>query len=196
MLNHIQVDDLKRKSDGGKSLSDSEQDGITRYFIEHFYYTPVTYELIVKDDESKHQEQIRMFEQVIAGELGTTTRENELRSKVRLLVELYKSAGIFSGSEFDTSATISKESLKPFVAVCKKQKVKIERVLGVTLRNDYTGKPMQQLSQFLGMSGIKTLKQKSAKKNSQKVYQYKIDAVALGEIQEIVKRRKSKSSLP
>ena len=193
-LDPLQVDDLKHKSDSGKPLSDRESDGLTRYFIEHFYYQSVTRELLVKDNEGKYQDQIRMFEHVIAGDTGASTSKNETHAKVRLLLELYQSAGIFSGSEFDTSATITNEGLKSFVAICKKQKVKIERILGITLRNDYTGKPMQQLSLFLGMCGIKTVKLNPVKKNGQKIYQYRIDDVALREIEEIVQRRNSKRS--
>lgn len=194
VLDHFQIDDLKRKTDAGKSLSEADSDAVERYYIEHFYYLPVTRELLIKDSEGKYRDQIRMFEQVVAVNLGTTTSKNELHTKVRLLVELYESAGIFTGSEFDTSATITNEGLKSFVATCKKHKVKMERVLGITLRKDYTGKPMQQLSQFLGMCGIKTVKQNSVKQHRQKIYQYKIDGAALREIEEIVQRRNSKRS--
>jgi len=193
-LNTLQVEDLKCKSDSGKPLSDRESDGLTRYFIEHFYHLPVTRELLVKDNEGKYRDQIRMFEHLIAINIGGAASNNEIHARARLLLELYQSAGIFSDSDFDTSAIITNDGLSVFVEKCKKQKVKIERVLGTSLRNDYARKPMQQLSLFLGMCGIKTMRLNPTKRNGQKIYQYKIDPVALGEIHEIVKRRGTKRS--
>lgn len=193
-LNTLQVEDLKCKSDSGRPLSESESDGLTRYFIEHFYHLPVTRELLVKDNEGKYRDQIRMFEHLIAVNIGGAASNSEIHARARLLLELYQSAGIFSDSDFDTSAIMTNDGLSVFVEKCKKQKVKIERVLGTSLRNDYARKPMQQLSLFLGMCGIKTMRLNPTKRKGQKIYQYKIDPVALGEIHEIVKRRGTKRS--
>lgn len=192
VLDSTQVDDINHRKDGGKSVTEAEQDAMDRYFIEHFYYLPVSRELLILDNEGKHQNQIRMFEWVTTVDSVASENISEIHAKVRLLTSLYQSAGVFSDSEFDASVTITNDDLKSFVATCKKQKLKIERLLGTTLRNDYSSKPMQQLNQFLGMCGIKAAVQNTVKKNGQKIYQYKIDDAALGEIQEIVKRRKSK----
>jgi hypothetical protein len=187
-----QVDELMRKADVGKSLSNGEKDALERYFIEHFYCLGASRELITKDNEGKYRQQIQMFERVIQGEPDKALKE-VVYERVRLLRELYQSAGIFTDSSFDTSTTLTSERLKSFIAVCKKRRVKIDRVFGSPLRNDYASKPMQQLSLFLGMCGIKTVR-KATKKNGIKTYNYNIADAALGEIQEIVTRRKSKRS--
>lgn len=185
VLSPDQVDELLANRDAGKPLSSMEQSSLERYFLERFYDLPASEELIFKDNEGKYRRQIEMYECVVRA-------DGHESSESRLLRELYESAGVFSGSEFDTSATITNDGLKSFVAICKKQKLSIERMLGISLRKDYTSKPMQQLSQFLGMCGMKMVNQNFVKRKSQKIYQYKIDSVAVVEIQEIVQRRKSK----
>lgn len=184
------VDDLIAKRQTGKSLTKPEQDSLERYFLERFYDLPASQELLEKDNEGKYQKQIEMYEQLLRN-----SDDDSNKSEFGLLRELFESAGIFSRSAFDTSVTITNEGLRSFVATCNKRKGKIETLLKISLRNDYASKPMQQLSLFLGICGIKTVKKNPVKKNGQKIYQYKIDAVALGEIQEIVKRRKSKRSI-
>lgn len=190
VLDAAQVDDLKHKSDLGKSLSDSENDALERYFIEHFYYMPVNRELLLRDNDGKYRKQVQMFEGILSdGAHG----KSEFHAKVALIKVLLKSSGVFSDAGFDLKSVITTDTLSAFIATCRKQKLKIERVLGMSLRNDYASKPMQQLSQFLGMCGVKTVR-KATKKNGIKTYNYNIADVALADIQEIVKRRKSKRS--
>lgn len=193
VLDPTQVDDLKQKEESGKSLSMYERDAKERYFMERFYCIPVTRELVIKDNENRYREQIMMFERVVQGESDKASKD-KYHEKVCLLRELYQSAGIFSGFEFNTTETITNEKLKTFVELCRKKKVKIDRVFGtLSLRKDFTHKPMQQLGQFLSMTGIKTTR-KVTKTDGVKIYNYNIDDVSLGEIKEIVQRRKSKKS--
>jgi len=193
VLDGIQVDDIKHKKEGGQSVTDTEQDALDRFFIEHFYHLPVSRELLVLDNETKYQNQIRMFEQVTAVDSGSSPfNKGEGLSKIKLLTTLYQSAGVLSSFAFDASVTITNDDLKFFVKTCEKQKLKIERLLGTTLRNDYAKKPVQQLNQFLRIIGIKAVVKNTIKKNGQKIYQYVIDDADLSQIIEIVNRRKSK----
>lgn len=195
ILDSAQVDEINHKKDSGKSVTESEQDAVDRYFIEHFYYMSVTRQLVALDNNGKFRDQILMFERVKANPTSAQARKDEKSARAKLLIQLFQSAGIFSDSEFDTTINITSDILKPFVATCKKSKLTIERLFGNTLRKDYAMKPMQQLNEFLEMCGVKAVVKNTVKKNGQKIYQYQIDVAGLGEIQEIVKRRESKRGL-
>lgn len=194
-LDSAQVDAINHKKDAGKSVTEADQDAVDRYFIEHFYYMPVSRGLVALDNDGKYRDQILMFERIKANPTSTQVKADEKSARAKLLIDLFQSAGIFAGSEFNPLASVSNDDLKPFVASCKKLKLKIERLLDTTLRKDYATKPIQQLNELLRMCGVRLVVKNTTKKYGQKIYQYQIDDAGLGEIQEIVKRRNAKRQL-
>ena len=114
-------------------------------------------------------------------------------AKVALVREFLQVSGALKADgQFDISLFITNENLKNFVALCKKRKTKIERVLGTNLRKDFAVKPVSQLGYFLGLCGLKTVKAKPVSVGDQKIYRYRLDDHNLLEALEIIKKRQSR----
>jgi len=187
------VDELKRKTDKGKTLTTDEKNSVERFWLGKFYLEDVSVELIEMDDEGKYRKQILMMEAL----LGTNTKSQddaEIKAKVKLLRELFKATGVYTAANnFDVTATITSYSLKNFVTLCKTRKVKIERVLGSTLRKDLYNKPLSQLADYLKLCGLKTVLVRIFEDdNDQKIYEYRLEPQSLENILNIVEQRKER----
>ncbi|OIQ80256.1 origin of replication binding protein [mine drainage metagenome] len=192
VIDDFTVNELKRKSDSGKPLSASEKNSVDRYWIEKFYLTALTTDLILRDNEGKYREQILMMERIVVAN-ATPTKNTETNAKVALVLEFLEISGILkTDSQFDTSLSVTNENLKNFVALCRRRKAKIERVLGTTLRKDFAVKPVSQLGYFLGLCGLKTVKGKPISVGNQKIYRYRLDEQCLLDAMEIIKKRQSR----
>jgi thymidylate kinase len=190
VIDRFEVDDLKRKVDSGKTVTAAEKNSLDRYWIEKFYLQPVTTELIQKDNDGRFRKQIEVLEVV----LGTRTKSDkptDIHVKADLLRDLLQASGVLKADgKFDTSLMITNDGLKRFVAKCRKNRLKIERVLETTVRKDLAEKPMAQLTYLLGFCGIKTIKDKPFTVAGQKTYQYRLDDLDLNKTLTLIENRR------
>lgn len=182
-----EIDKLLAKKE---DVSQVEKYVVARYFIEHFYFQPITENLLIKDDGGQYQDRIKRLEKLLA--IHTIKPPLTANPETLLLQAIFSSAKILNASGSpDSSVKITLESLGEFSKYCLKQKAKINRILKVDIRADTTTSPLNQLNIFLKMCGLVAKKAVSFNRNKIRVYEYAIDASQLEEALAVIKIRKA-----
>ena len=107
-----------------------------------------------------------------------------------LIYELLKLTPIFDGNEFNVELTYTAASLERLAKTALKIKKLIEGQLRLTVRSDIQKKPTQFLGELLNCVGLKQQSVKKSNKGSDRVYVYLLNGDSLGEMNQIVERRK------
>lgn len=182
-----EIDRLLAKKEDASQL---EKYVVARYFMEHFYFQPITESLLIKDDGGQYQDRIKQLEKLLA--IHTIKPPLTANPETLLLQAIFSSAKILNASGSpDSSVKITLESLGEFSKYCLKQKAKINRILKVDIRADITTSPLNQLNIFLKVCGLVAKKAVSFNRNKIRVYEYAIDASQLEEALAVIKIRKA-----
>ncbi len=107
-----------------------------------------------------------------------------------LIYELLKLTPIFDGNEFNVDSTYTAASLELLAKTALKIKKLIEGQLRLTVRSDIQRKPTQFLGELLNCVGLKQQSVKKSNKGSDRVYVYLLNRDSLGQMNQIVERRK------
>lgn len=114
---------LKKQKE--EKLTEGERDAIERYYIESFYLSDVTLDLLRNDDNGALRRAVRMYQLLTSSDetLRQMDRDDDpdlfLDSSKRLmkkglLVELFTTAGIFDDGTFDVGVEVSGAGLQKF----------------------------------------------------------------------------------
>ena len=97
---------------------------------------------------------------------------------------------IFDGNEFNVQLTYTAASLERLAKTALKIKKLIEGQLRLTVRSDIQKKPTQFLGELLNCVGLKQQSVKKSNKGSDRVYVYLLNRDSLGQMNQIIERRK------
>lgn len=165
-----------------------EQRQLQRFRISQFYgVKDITRELVILDDDGRYRECVRLFSMFTAtntqwlwfalSEQGQLMVEKRgYRPKCDLLQKLFYVAGVVDeAGVFNTMARFEGRNLGRFVALVKAEMVNIGLVLGISVREDFQWKPIQQLSEFLRLIGLRFGTPKAYYEDTKKIYSYSLD---------------------
>lgn len=174
----------KLKDLGQHNISQSERFLLERYFIEHFYYQPISRDLINLDDNSKYQTQIKRLEELIS---VTDKRSIFLSKECNLLKTIFLAADILDYKGIpDTAKKITVESLGQFIKFCHSNKSKINRILKIDIRKDILKSPVQQLNVFLNLCGLSASKVSQYDFNTTRIYVYAVNEPLLSQALNVI----------
>lgn len=172
--------------------SQEERCKVDRYFIEHFYYEPITEAMLIRDNFGMYRKQVQMLEGLmsVAGE-----KHSVLASKTHLFMKsILSSAKLLDNSGLpDINVTLTLESLNDFVKFCTKEKSKINRIFKIDIRKDLKQSPINQLETFLKLCGLSKVLIRKYELNKVRIYEYGIDPEKYREILGVINTRKAKN---
>ena len=218
-IDRQQVLDIEDTIKMNEVVSIGEHRSLQRSRIEAFYRQPISAALIATDNEGRYRGKVRNFEMMFDKTKMVEVREQAkmifgidmdqkipyLSDKVLstqldvginrnieqlLIYELLKLTPIFDGNEFNVELTYTAASLERLAKTALKIKKLIEGQLRLTVRSDIQKKPTQFLGELLNCVGLKQQSVKKSNKGSDRVYVYLLNGDSLGEMNQIVERRK------
>jgi hypothetical protein len=202
---------LRRQSERG-SISPDDEAKMRRHEIERFYRKPISRELMEDDRDGAYREEIRTFSLLSTGDeqldewwmrlqkdtrphLVTSIDRTEDKDRRNLLVNLFVAARLYDKDlGFKTDVIVTQATLADFVAVCRKERSGIERLLEISLRRDLSTKATLQLNGLLRLVGLSVKKCGHKKEGDTKIYQYRLAAESLERIQAEVQHRTDPAS--
>lgn len=189
---------LNEKKGKNEEISKEDQDALSRYWIETFYKTEITADLIKLDNGGKFREQILILESVIDSQnphislnqlpeytrgIPSSTRVkvgDELIMKSRqlkmsvFLRESLGHAGIFDTStlQFQFDTQYSSDNLKNFVEFLKIHQDFFEFVFDKPINEHLDTRPASQVGSFLRLIGLdqKAVKLNKGSKSGPSIY--------------------------
>jgi hypothetical protein len=210
---------LKEKQGKNDAISIEDQDALSRYWIETFYRTDITIDLIKLDNGGKFSDQMLLLESVIDSQnpyislsqlpeytrgVPSSTRlkvGDELIMKSRqlkMLVFLRESlghTGIFNTStlQFQLDTRYSTDDLKNFVGFLKIHQDFFEFVFDKPINEHLDTRPASQVGSFLRLIGLdqKAVKLNKGSKSGPSIYS--LDPVRYQQTMGIVERRRKES---
>jgi hypothetical protein len=206
-LKRAEYDDIDGRIQDNDEVSDPDRWRFARTKIELFYRRPLDEELIEADDRGRKRSRIVRFEalenyvrtkdararlgvQDVPEGYGLRTRFLRDERKVsELLYDLLSVTPVFADGVFDTERTFSFRDLAAFHRECRKLKPVIENLLELEVTADGTAviRPFNAVLRVIGLRAPYTEKSKVA---GETVYRYRLDALRLENMREIVDRRK------
>lgn len=171
-------------------LSQTEKYTLELYFIHHFYKTPISENLLLRDKDGQYRTQISMLEDFISASDPVLVKIAS--KKILLLKSIFTQANILNELGIpDPKLTVTAESLGDFSKFCIKNKTRINRELKIDVRADISHTPVNQLNSFLKLCGLSTTKIDQFEKSGKRIYQYAINPSKLEEALVTIKTRKS-----
>jgi len=152
--------------------SEAEQHAVEKYWIESFYYTDATEELLREDDKGALRDAIRNYQllhvadeslrpkrhrlDVLLNEDGAKPLLDEDRSlpKKRALEATLSAAKLWVNGELRSGIKVEKATLGPFVKAFMEHKATFENDFDVGMRVDLLKNPTQMLGKVLGLLGL------------------------------------------
>ncbi len=189
ILSAIQVDaytfdELRLKS----SRTAEEQAIVDRYYLESFFLTDVTKEMLGKDKGESLRQAVKLYENF---QMSVAEREakdaiqdhhlwfdgKNLRLKYDILAPILKSTGLFDGRKFICNKKICKADLPDFVKQCKSQKVSLETFFKVDISDRIDFDPITKLKEIFGLFSVTTIPEEPPKSyaDGTKTYYYFLD---------------------
>jgi len=161
-------------------LSQLEKYMLERYFVHHFYKIPITENLLIRDNDGKYRNQIKMLEDLISASdpiLGKIVSK-----KTVLLKAIFTQANILNEHGIpDPELVVTAESLSGFSKFCIQHKARINRELKLDVRADIGQSPVNQLNGFLKLCGLSLTKVAQFEKSRKRIYQYAVNTSKLEE---------------
>ena len=210
---------LNEKQGKNEAISKEDQDALKRFWIESFYKTDITPELISLDNDGKYRNQISLLEAVInpknpyvslsqlpedsKGVLLNTKllvgdehiMKNRLLRMSVFLREALGHAGVFDLSTFQFRLDVqySTESLNNFIQFLKIHQQFFEFVFEKPINEHLDTKPASQVGSFLRSIGLdqKAVKLNKGSKSGPSIFS--LDTVQYHQTMDIVNRRRQKS---
>lgn len=207
---------LKEKQGKNEAISVEDQDALNRYWIESFYRTDITPELISLDNGGKYRNQILLLEEVIDSQnpyvsltqLPDYSRGVPMNTKVLVgdehvmksrqlkmsvfLREALGHAGVFDPStlQFRLDVQYSTESLKNFIQFLKVHQQFFEFVFEKPINDHLDTRPASQVGNFLRSIGLdqKAVKLNKGVRSGPSIYT--LDSTTFKQTMGIVDRRR------
>jgi hypothetical protein len=170
-----------------------------RTALERFYGRPATAELIRLDDRGRFRATVKLFEGVFETpdltELNFHTSDRRRlvpteSSKAATILTLLRRTPLLKKGCLNCEAVFQQSDLDEFTRTLLKDKTWVETHLGIEVRRDVTGKPVQQFGRILKLLGLKLEPFGAKKRKGQKVYQYRLAPESLAKMKAIVEARK------
>lgn len=179
-VNVMELYELKGKN----SLSEQEQAVVDRYYLEKFFHTDVTKEMLGTDKGESLKEAVKLYDifQMSANEREAAdvtgkgqfqSDAEEVRLKYYILHPILMASGLFDGTRFIRDKKVYKGDLRDFVKLCKEQKVRLETFCNIEVSKRIDFDPITQLKNILSPFGVTTKpdeKPKSYSDGSKKYY--------------------------
>lgn len=152
-----------------KKRTKHEQAIVDRYFLEYFFHTDVTAEMLGTDKGESLKEAVLLYDTF---QMSATEREakdvapnnhlwvdhKKLRLKYDLLYPILTATGLFYGKQFICGKKVYKGDLGSFAEKCKEQKVRLEVVCDIDVSIDHIDfDPITQLKKILKIFGVTTV---------------------------------------
>lgn len=179
-----------------------------RYRIEKFYEEPITSEIVELDDSGKFRKNVHMLvrfmstrgvmleRDVSQSEKLVFERENNILKR-DLLREIISSTKLIDDEgNFKPDFNICSAELEEFIKICKQKDTIIQSIFKISLRADLARKPISQLNNFLGLLGLKLIKNKKNDPGGEWKTHYKIDWERYSNIREYADRILAKQTNP
>lgn len=163
-IDAIDFDELRKK----KSLAKHEQAIVDRYFLESFFHTDVTNEMLGADNGRSLKDAVTLYDlfQMSPAEReanDVTTNHHlwidnkNLRLKYDILQPILMSTGLFDGRRFIRGKKVHKGDLTNFVGICKERKLSLENFCNIEVTLDSIDfDPITQLKKILKLFGVTT----------------------------------------
>lgn len=186
LITSNEADALMARND----LSQTEKYTLERYFIHHFYKTPISENLLLRDKNGQYRTQISMLEDFISASDPVLVKIAS--KKILLLKSIFTQASILNEHGMpDSNTKVTAESLVDFSKFCIKNKTQINRELKIDVRADISHKPVNQLNSFLKLFGLSTIKVAQFEESRKRIYQYAVNSNKLEEALVTINIRKS-----
>ena len=94
-------------------------------------------------------------------------------------------AGLVKDSQLDEGAELEVSKLGKFKDLCDNNRIVIEEIMRMPLRDDYKMNPIRQLNAFLGKIGLRLEKGKRTRRGGAPIIRYVLDPVRWASMQKL-----------
>jgi hypothetical protein len=200
----LRMEEVIHDEDVTNRLKPDEFLSYQRMKLEIFYCRPIDMKMIIEDNRRKLRKQFsaynRLRDRKLISEYQDRTRflpTNRLRKDLKVLPDeqaapyllrgILASTPIFFKNEVNTGVEFTSSDLKKFTQHCLTLKGIIERQFDINIRTDIETKPVMQLGVFLGLIGIRAVKNRVRKTPSGgKTYFYRIDPESVQRMTDLI----------
>jgi hypothetical protein len=187
-INVTEYLELAIKVDKGSELLKEEKWAYERARLSLTYNCNVDRNLILLDDNGNFLKKLLLYRSVSSFNWNVDYFVHDLISKKKPLTRvnstfalsiLFQFCGIIKSNKIDTSVTINQLGLSNFVDFCKRNRIVIEEILKIEMRDDFIRNPIRQLNQFLGLVGLKMIEKSRTKSKGVNLRFYELDKSAI-----------------
>lgn len=200
--------EILEKKDADIELSEQEKASFLKASVERFYKQEASTDLIELDNNGRLRSAIRHFENFTNPEKlkliffvleNSDKAENQLgylfkssKNELNFIFKALTAAGLITDHKLDTELEFSKNELQDFVAFIRKNRTEYETITNLSVRADFSKKPIFTLNTILKMTALKTIKKRKTTFNGESITYYHIDPSELERIQSITDIRSKK----
>jgi hypothetical protein len=200
-LTKDEFDDIRERSEADGCVSEAEMWSLRRTRLELFYRQEISQALIEIDDRGRFRAKVDLFESIDTlkcvnepfGTEGFNKLSRFVRSKLEIanaILQSLRLTPLLDKTRFNPEIVFSGMDLDRFVDFVVEHKAVLEDLLRLDIRSDVKEKPVQQLSAVLKLIGLRLEKVNSIKVCGYKLYKYRLDPHALGQMHKIVADRR------
>lgn len=213
VLTSSEQQEIQKAKENNAPVTVIQQASVERYWIEQFYNTSITEQLIEFDDDGKTRDKIRLLDLVTEPTIRFTqysqikSRYAELMNyslrrvsiddikRVVFLRELFTAAGIFDVNtfQFKLDVTYATNTLHDFIVLLKKHNERYAQLFGNDVNEHIDERPSNQVNSVLKLVGLSHVQVKKNRGKGSGPATYEIDKVRHGLISGIVDGRRART---